>query len=228
MILIIKHIDIEGPETIGECFKSKGHKLKIIDLSLGDALPSNFSGIEAVVVLGGPMNVYEETAYPWLVGAKRLIETAIAGGKIVLGICLGAQLIAAVLGAPVRRNSHLEIGWYPVTLTPEAAASPAFSVLPPTFTAFHWHGDTFDIPAGAVRTAASEACANQAFDYQGRVFGWQFHLESSLASVEALIDNCGDELTGPFVQSRARLPSAGSVAAANSLMEIFFDNMGKF
>ena len=225
-VCCLQHVPFEGPAHIESWARAAGHDLFTARVFAGELpRPDDFDWL---IILGGPMNVYEETAYPWLVGAKRLIETAIAGGKIVLGICLGAQLIAAVLGAPVRRNSHLEIGWYPVTLTPEAAASPAFSVLPPTFTAFHWHGDTFDIPAGAVRTAASEACANQAFDYQGRVFGWQFHLESSLASVEALIDNCGDELTGPFVQSRARLPSAGSVAAANSLMEIFFDNMGKF
>ena len=141
------------------------------------------------------MNVYQEAEYPWLAAEKAFIATAIGAGKAVLGICLGAQLIAAVLGGPVSKGAQPEIGWYPVELTPEGRGLPLFAAFPVRFTALHWHGDTFSIPPGATHVASSAACANQAFAYDGgRVVGLQFHLEETRESLAQLVDNAGGEL----------------------------------
>ncbi len=122
----------------------------------------------------------------------------------MLGVCLGAQLISDVLGGKVTANANKEIGWFKVKLTPEAKQSPAFKSLPPEFTAFHWHGDTFSIPPGAKCMASSEATANQAFEYDnGRVVGLQFHLESTDDGINRLTKNCGDDIKpGKFVQNK--------------------------
>ncbi len=133
---------------------------------------------------------------------KAFIADAISQGKLVLGICLGAQLIADVLGGPVSRNQFKEIGWLPVRLNAAASSSPLFHNLPVEFTAFHWHGDTFQIPQGALAVASSSGCSNQAFAYTNKVVGLQFHLESTPASVKKLIDNCSSELVpGPYIQT---------------------------
>jgi GMP synthase-like glutamine amidotransferase len=151
--------------------------------------------------MGGPMNIYEDNKYPWLTQEKRFIEQAIENEKIILGICLGSQLIADVLGAKVFPNPDKEIGWFPIELTSEAQSSQVFNVLPNSFTAFHWHGDTFDLPKGATRMAMSKGCQNQAFIYGERVVGLQFHLESTKASVQAMIENCADEIVeGKYIQ----------------------------
>ncbi len=147
------------------------------------------------------MNIYEDNKYPWLTQEKRFIEQAIENEKIILGICLGSQLIADVLGAKVFPNPDKEIGWFPIELTSEAQSSQVFNVLPNSFTAFHWHGDTFDLPKGATRMAKSQACQNQAFIYGERVVGLQFHLESTPESVQAMIENCADEIVeGKYIQ----------------------------
>ncbi len=152
--------------------------------------------------MGGPMGVNDAAEYSWMLQEKLLISQAIEQGKLVLGICLGAQLIADVLGAPVTRNEHKEIGWLPVRLHPPVTLSPVFADLPEKFMAFHWHGDTFACPTGAKPAAFSEGCNNQAFMYDNRVVGLQFHLETSAESMERLLSNCADDITeGPFVQS---------------------------
>ena len=149
------------------------------------------------------MNIYEEKEYPWLAAEKRFIEKAIRKDKIVLGICLGAQLLADVLGGRVVRNRYKEIGWFPVSLRPEGLESAPFRNFPNVFPAFHWHGDTFSLPPGAAMLAESEACPAQAFSSNGgRILALQFHLESSIDSIRALIQNCSDELVdGEYIQS---------------------------
>jgi GMP synthase (glutamine-hydrolysing) len=147
------------------------------------------------------MGVYDEKQYPWLVKEKHLIESAIRAGKTVLGICLGAQLIATVLGKKVVLNPEREIGWHSLHLTHAAHLSPLFNFLPDKPLAFHWHSDTFGIPEGAVALAGSEACLNQAFQYGQRVLGLQFHLETTLESAQRLIKNCADEMVpGRYIQ----------------------------
>jgi len=144
------------------------------------------------------MNVYQEREFPWLAEEKRFIRAAIDEGKLVLGICLGAQLLADVLGGEVVRGEQPEIGWYPVELTVDGGDSAVFRVLPTRFETLHWHGDTFTIPPGAVRTASSVATPNQAFEYaNGRVVALQFHPEATLGSWSELAQECADELAAP-------------------------------
>lgn len=196
----IQHVPFEGLGNIENWIKAKGHRLSCTRPFLNEEFAS-VSDFDWLIVMGGPMNIYQEDKYPWLKQEKKFIEEAIKADKIVLGICLGAQLIADVLGARVYRNQDTEIGWFPVSLTEEAKKSFTFQVLPQNFNAFHWHGDTFDIPSGAIHLAQSQGCMNQAFAYHERVLGLQFHLESSAASIKGLIEHGADEIvSGTFIQ----------------------------
>jgi GMP synthase (glutamine-hydrolysing) len=163
--------------------------------------------LDFLIVMGGPMNVYQEAQHPWLPAEKGFIASMIAAGKLVLGVCLGAQLVADALGGPVSRDDHPEIGWYPVYLTEAGRAVPVFAEFPAGFTALHWHGDTFAVPPGAVHVASSEACANQAFAYDGgRVVGLQFHLEETPDSLALLIENArADLMEGRWIATPAEL-----------------------
>ena len=197
----LQHVSFEGPGCISDWAAAKGHELSATRLFAGDALPRLFD-VDWVVVMGGPMNIYEEERYPWLVNEKKFIQAAIQADKTVLGICLGAQLIADVLGGPVTRNPVGEIGWFPLRLTPAAVDHPLCAGFPHELYAFHWHGDTFALPAGSTLLARSEACTNQAFIYGHRVVGFQFHLEMRFANAQKLIANCRDEIVeGPYMQS---------------------------
>jgi len=158
--------------------------------------------IDWLIVMGGPMGVYEETDYPWLAVEKAFIRKAIDNGKTVIGICLGSQLIAEVLGAKVYPNQVKEIGWFDITLSEAALEIPLFSHFEKQFHAFHWHGDTYDIPQASVRLMSSAVCPNQAFLYKGNVLGLQFHLEATGRSLQGMVDHGGDELVpGMTVQS---------------------------
>ena len=183
----------EDLENIEVWARDNGHTVTKTRLFDGERLPS-ITDFDLLVIMGGPMNVYEEDEYSFLKEEKSYIRNAIFESKLVLGICLGAQLIADVLGAKVYKNRYDEIGWFPVTLTEESGESPVFRTLPTNFIAFHWHGDTFDIPEGARLLAKSEGCINQAFEYKGHVFGLQFHLESTPGNAQMLIENCRDKL----------------------------------
>ena len=174
----LQHVPFEDLANIESWARSRGHDLSRTMLFSDEKLPE-MDHFDWLIIMGGPMNIYEDEKYPWLSREKEFIRQAIASDKIVLGICLGAQLIADVLGGSVRRNEYREIGWFAVSLTEEGSTSPIFSVLPKSFVALHWHGDTFAIPPGAMRIAESQACANQAF-IKGKAIGLQFHLESSL------------------------------------------------
>jgi GMP synthase (glutamine-hydrolysing) len=162
--------------------------------------------------MGGPMSTHEEHLFPWLAVEKKMIEMSIARGKAVLGICLGAQLIASALGARVYENKNKEIGWFPVTLTPQGRNSPLLATWPLTFQAFHWHGDTFDIPFAAAPVAFSAACPNLAFTCGASTVALQFHLESTADSIVRLISNCRGEMTpGPFVQDAEEIMKRGEL-----------------
>jgi GMP synthase-like glutamine amidotransferase len=205
----LQHVPFEGPAVLRRWADTRGHALTATRLFEDGALP-RVGDIDRLVILGGPMNVYEEDRHPWLAREKRFIGETVAAGKTVVGVCLGAQLIAAVLGAKVRRNRHREIGWFPVEWTEEARQPGVFGFLPERLEAFHWHGDTFDLPAGALHLARSEACENQAFLWDGRVLGLQFHLESTEESVRLLVNHCGDEVVpAPYIQEAGEMLSAG-------------------
>lgn len=196
----VQHVPFEGPATIANWAQTRNHALTATHVYQNQSFPS-LSEFDWLVIMGGPMNIYEENKYPWLVSEKNLVRQSIDAGKTVIGICLGAQLIADVLGAKVYANKEKEIGWLPVELTPEGMASTLFGSSPRRFTAFHWHGDTFDIPDGAVHLAKSDGCENQAFLYANRVLGVQFHLESTRQSVNELVLNCEEEIiSGKYIQ----------------------------
>ena len=219
-IHVFQHVPFEGPAAIGPWAVSRGHSLSVTRFYGGDA-PPDLEGVDWLIVLGGPMGVYDEDRHPWLLPEKRWIEAAVGQGKTVLGICLGAQLLAVVLGAEVSKNREREIGWYPVELTGEALRAGPFRDLPPSFQAFHWHGDTFAIPAGAVLAARSDACDHQGFYYGQRVAALQFHLESTPESVRLLVENgAGDLSGGRFVQHpRDMIPQDGRFAELNRRMD---------
>jgi GMP synthase-like glutamine amidotransferase len=223
----LQHVPFEDLANIESWARSRGHALTRTLLFQDESLPK-MEDFDWLIIMGGPMNIYEHDKYPWLVKEKEFICRAIAGDKIVLGICLGAQLMADVLGGKVRRNEEREIGWFPVMLTAEGQSSRIFGVLPERFVAIHWHGDTFAIPPRAARTAESEACKNQAFEL-GKAVGLQFHLESSMDSIDHLIQNCGDELTdGRYVQRpKELLAHLDRFPEIHGLMEAFLDNMEK-
>lgn len=197
----LQHVPYEGPVSIEHWASSKGHTITSTQFYKKETLPE-IEAIDWLIIMGGPMNIYQEKEYDWLAREKSFIRNAIESGKIVIGICLGAQLIANALGARVYRNQHKEIGWFPITLSEAARQSEIFGFLEENITVFHWHGDTFDIPENAIPLASSKACRNQAFFYVGRVIGLQFHLESTRDSVRQLVENCKDELVqSPYIQS---------------------------
>lgn len=190
----LQHVSFEDIGSMANDFLARGYSLASTHWYRGDTAPA-VSEFDALVVMGGPMGIYDEAIYPWLADEKILIKDAIAAGKIVLGICLGAQLIADVLGGKVTRNLHKEIGWLPITI-PAAATHPVAEVFARHPDVFHWHGDTFALPPGALLLASSEGCVNQAYVFQNKVFGFQFHLETTPTSAHALIEHCADDIDG--------------------------------
>ncbi|MBN1361864.1 MAG: type 1 glutamine amidotransferase [Sedimentisphaerales bacterium] len=197
----LQHVPFENAANIALWAKQRGHTLTVTRFHEDEPLP-DIAEIDLLAVMGGPMNVYQHQEYAWLTREKAFLERAIGASVPTIGVCLGAQLLANVLGAKVARNPYVEIGWHAVRLTRDASRSALFGALPHEFTAFHWHGDTFDLPAGAAHLAASDACVHQAFEYGARILGLQFHLEYSTGSIEAMLAQCGDELSdAPFVQT---------------------------
>lgn len=160
---------------------------------------------DCLIVMGGPMGAMDEDKHSWMGEEKRFIKEAIEDGKKVLGICLGAQLVATVLGAAVRPNQHEEIGWAPIWLTEDGQKAEVLGHMQSEMQVLHWHGDTFDIPQGAKHLIESTGCRNQAFLYEDRVMGLQFHMEMTRASLRALIDNSPELEEGPFVQSGVKM-----------------------
>ena len=157
------------------------------------AIP-DISKYDFLVIMGGPMSVNDEAVYSWLAPEKTHIQAAINAGKPILGICLGAQLIANSLGAKVYPNTVKEIGWFPVTIKDSAREHPIAKLLEASPTALHWHGETFDLPKGALHLLSSEVCKHQAFLVKDRVLGLQFHFEMADADIKNILTHCADEL----------------------------------
>jgi len=177
MIYCLKHIDIEGPGTLGDFFREKGFLVKTIELYNGGPFPQNFDQMDAVVILGGPMNVYEETAYPFLAEETVFIRELIRRGILTVGLCLGAQLIARALGAKVYQSPVKEVGFFPLSLTSQGRKDSLFQGLSETMELFQWHEDTFDLPEGADLLLSGSECRNQAFRKGSNVYGFQCHME---------------------------------------------------
>ncbi len=189
----IMHVPFEGPGYIEDWFNSHGIQLIFWRLYESNKLPDPHD-IDFLLIMGGPMNIYEYEKFPWLKAEKSLLKTCIAQGKKILGICLGSQIIADVLGEKAYKGSEKEIGWFPVAGDK--------NILPGSFIPFHWHGETYNLPDGADHLASSLVTKNQAFSYNKNVLALQFHLEVNEALIEGLLKNASNDLTaGDWVQN---------------------------
>ena len=189
MIIVIKHISVEGPGTLGKFLENAGRQFNTVELDTGDKLPDDLSKIEAVISLGGPMNVYEEDEHPFLKDEDIFLKKAIEREIPILGICLGAQLLAKAAGAEVKKAPEKEIGWYRLRLTDEGENDRLFKGIGKEFSVFQWHEDTFQIPKGASLLATSNTCKNQAFRLGKNAYGLQFHIEVD----DKMIENWSNE-----------------------------------
>jgi GMP synthase-like glutamine amidotransferase len=219
-----QHVPFEGLGSIEQWIKARSIQVSATKFYENSYLPEVHE-IDWLIVMGGPMSVNDELSYPWLLAEKNFIADAIANGKIVLGVCLGAQLIASALGANVFPNRDREIGWFPVECLAQGKNSNLKNILPERMDVFHWHGDTFDLPAHAVQLARSAGCDNQAFCIGERVLGLQFHLEATPLTVKALIETCKNDLVpGRYVQSVAEMLSVPSrFHRMNAIMDSLLD-----
>ncbi len=188
MIIAVKHIDIEGPGSIEDFFNDIARPFSILDLSKGDLLPGSLQGIEAVISLGGPMNVYEDNKFPFLKGEDVFLKEILKKSIPFLGICLGSQLLAKAAGAKVGKSPQKEVGFSEVQLTEAGKRDVLFKDLPSDLKVFQWHEDMFGIPKGGVLLASSEKCPHQAFRFGKNAYGVQFHVEVTPPIVNSWID----------------------------------------
>lgn len=225
----IQHVEFEGPALIAEWASSRGHEITTSLASSGQ-FPAT-DDVDFLVVLGGPMDADDELASPWLHAEKRYVAEGIASGRPVLGVCLGAQIIAEVLGGEVRRNAEREIGWFEVARTEFAADEPLVAEWPERAVVGHWHGDTFALAAGMRPVLSSEACANQAFVFDRRVVGLQFHIEWTEASLARLVENCANEIAagGRWVMTAEQMLSEarGHIAENRGLLFSLLDGLAE-
>jgi GMP synthase-like glutamine amidotransferase len=202
----LQHVPFEGLGSIEDWLRQAGYDITVSRLYQSQELP-DIGGLDFLVIMGGPMSVNDGQEHPWLDAEKIFIKQAITAGIPTLGVCLGAQLIASSLGAEVYPNSVKEIGWYPIQAVYQEQDA-VFS-FPEELEVFHWHGETFDLPQGAVRLAESRGCSNQAFQLGANVIGLQFHLETTPDSAKAIVENCRDELVaGEYIQSEKDMLSS--------------------
>jgi GMP synthase-like glutamine amidotransferase len=215
-IAVLQHAAYEGPGEIAAWAGERGHSVRVHHLHQGDPLPA-LDAFDLLVVMGGEMNIYRYRDWPWLKAESAFIKSTLGAGKKVVGICLGAQFIADALGSRVVQNAQIELGWMPVTWTPEARA--AFPNLPASATVLHWHGDTFGLPPGATRLAASEACPEQGFLIKDKCLGLQFHMEVDPVLVKEFVASQGEWHAGPYVQTADPiLANASEHCAANRVL----------
>lgn len=221
----LQHVPFEGLGSIEPWLLDAGYEISNTQFFNSRVLP-DIEDIDLLVVMGGPMSVNDETGHPWLVEEKKFIKNTIKAGKPVLGICLGAQLIANSMGSNVFSNSEKEIGWFPIeSVEPQSSSIFRF---PEVVEVFHWHGETFSLPVGAVQIAKSKGCENQAFQLGSNVVGLQFHLETTPSSAKAIVENCRDELVeGKYIQSEAEILAAPEerYLSINSLMDSILNHI---
>jgi len=225
-LVCLCHVPFEGPANIAAWARNQGFELAEVHLYRGDPFPAP-EDFDWLVVMGGPMSVHDENVYSWLKAEKRFVREAIDNGAVVVGVCLGAQILAELLGGDVTQGPHREIGWFPVHLTGAGHESPVMSALSAEFTAFHWHGEVFSAPPGCEILAESDACKSQAFLYDNRVLALQYHLESTEESVELLLKNGGGDIDGSRYTQTAEDIREGlhNVNAANEHLAALLDRL---
>ena len=205
-VLVIKHVEFEGPGLFHNVFIDFGYRVDIC-MVWKEELP-DLKKYAAILIMGGSMSVNDTLDYPWLIEEKEFISKAIQQDKIVIGVCLGAQLISNVLGEDVYLGSEPEIGWYPLEYKNEGLSY-----------VFHWHGETYDLPFGVELLASSAICENQIYKYRNTVLALQCHLEMDKQALESIIANCKNELyDGRFVMSESQILMGYDVYAKESLI----------
>jgi GMP synthase-like glutamine amidotransferase len=206
----IQHVDFETPGYILEWAITQQYSISFTKTYESITFPATDS-IDMLVIMGGPMGVYEEDKYAWLKPEKEFIKAAIDAGKKVLGICLGSQLIAEVSGAKVYPHTEKEIGWWPVQKITNEKTTALIDFLPDEFMTFHWHGDTFDLPPGAIHLFATKVCPHQGFLLNEQVVGLQFHPEATPALVQQMVSHGQNELvTAPYIQGGEQMQEQSS------------------
>jgi len=198
----IQHVSFENPGNLVDWAKEENHITSFTKIDEAPVFP-DVQAFDMLIIMGGPMGVYEEDKYDWLKPEKEFIRAAIDAGKKVLGICLGSQLVAEVLGSKVYPHTEKEIGWWPVYKVENELTMPVTKNLPDNFVAYHWHGDTFDLPEGAVQLFSTKACIQQGFLWGKNVATMQFHPEATTELVRDMISHGKDELgESPHIQSQ--------------------------
>jgi GMP synthase (glutamine-hydrolysing) len=222
----LKNIAFEGPGLITDWMDQQHDSMQVWSLYEDPSLPAA-EDVDLLVVMGGPMNIYEEDKYPYLAPEKQLINACVSQHKKVLGICLGAQLIADALGKKVYRNKEKEIGWFPVSPAAGTGDHRILSVFPGSFTPFHWHWETFDLPEDASMLGSSDACLNQGFLFGDHVLALQFHLEITPRIVEGLLHHAPADITpGTYVQTALEIRKGLEHGPANRV--ILFQLLDRF
>jgi GMP synthase-like glutamine amidotransferase len=221
-IHILQHVSFESPGMIIEWAAARQHPLSYTYLFEQDIVYPDITAFDMLIIMGGPMGVYEEAQWPWMKAEKSFIKQAVDAGKMVLGICLGSQLLAEALGAKVYPNHCKEIGFFPVSVYDDALVNH----LPKEWMVFHWHGDTFDLPEGAVLLASSIACKNQAYR-RGRCVGLQFHPEADDALIQQMVHHEKAELVkDAYVQTEEAIAAQLHLGDANrDLLFTLLDNI---
>lgn len=222
-VWVLQHHPAENLGAIAEALESAALAWQYVRVFDGHPVPDDMKGAGGLIVMGGPEAVYQLDRYPYLRAEMRLIENALKTGRPVLGVCLGSQLLAAALGANVRRAAHKEIGWYPVRLRPEAKDDRLLRGLPEEFIACHWHGDIFDLPTGAVALASSELTELQGFRHGDNAWGLLFHAEMTQRIVAALVSEFGEGLKRVGIDGDDILASAPRhLAGLSNIAETIF------
>jgi len=235
-LLVFQHVAAEPLGTLDPLIRRRGHRIRFVNFERDpEALPK-VDRYRGLVVLGGPMNVEDQARRPHLKVEMKAIEQALHQGKPVLGICLGAQLLAHVLGAPVRRHERPEIGWYDLSLTEAGTADPVLGALGPAASVFQWHGRSFALPDGAVHLARTESCEQQAFRWGESAYGLQFHPEVDAALVRRWLANpayaqelrdAGLPHDAAGIASRTEALARDIQQRAEPLFERFLDLVGR-
>ncbi len=225
-IHVLQHEPYEGPGLIHEWANEKRHEVAVTEVFNSQPLPP-VDTFDWLVIMGGAMSVNDEDIYDWLKPEKELVRNTIATGKIILGICLGAQMIASALGKKVYKNERKEIGWFPITLTEAGMQHNFLSAGWHNQSFFHWHGETFDIPEGAQLLASSRACTNQAFTI-GKAWAFQFHPEVNTQVLHQMVSSGNAELVpADYVMSGSKILEAQStINEVRPLFYSFLDKLG--
>ncbi len=226
-IHVLQHVSFEDIGAIKSWTENNNSLVTYTCLYKDEKFP-DLNDFDFLIILGGPMGVYQEKEFPWLKNEKEFILSSIKAGKKVLGICLGSQLIAEVLGAKVHSNNEKEIGWFPITLSENIKEFSLFENYNDILEVFHWHGDTFTLPDEALHLASSSVCTNQAFLYKNNVLALQFHFEATEESIIKMLENEDSELEekGSYIQDKNTILE--SLSNCNNSNKVLFELLNKF